>query len=122
MTRPGVRRWLDPRGRHAGTWSFIAGRLAGVGLVGYLYLHLAVLSVLARGPASWDGFVALAGHPAFLALDAVLIVGLLVHAAHGIRVALQGAGLLAGARKGLLVTLAVAGSAVGVVAIALLFR
>jgi succinate dehydrogenase/fumarate reductase cytochrome b subunit len=42
-------RWLDPRGRHLGTWAFVANRLTGLGLVAYLYLHLAILSTLLRG-------------------------------------------------------------------------
>ena len=29
-------RWLDPRGRHLGTWAFVANRLTGLGLVAYL--------------------------------------------------------------------------------------
>lgn len=120
--RRGVRGWLDPRGRHSGMWTLVAGRVAGIGLTCYLYAHLAVLSLLTRGPGTWDRFVAIAGHPAFLALDAVLVAGLLVHAAHGVRVALQGSGLLIGARRSLMVTLAVVGVAVGLVAIVLLFN
>jgi len=26
-------RWLDPRGRHLGTWAFVLNRLTGLGLV-----------------------------------------------------------------------------------------
>lgn len=103
-------------------WTLIAGRLAGVGLVCYLYAHLAVLSLLTRGPGAWDRFIAIAGHPAFLALDAVLIAGLLVHAAHGVRVGLQGSGFLVGARRSLMGTLAVLGAVIGLVATLLLFR
>lgn len=120
--RRGIRGWLDPRGRHAGMWTLIAGRLAGIGLVCYLYAHLVVLSLLTRGPGTWDQFVAIAGHPAFLALDVVLIAGLLMHAAHGVRVALQGSGLLVGSRKPLMVTLGVLVAVVGVTASVLLVR
>src|SRR5678816_4104055 len=54
-SRPRPPRWLDPRGRHLGTWAFVANRVTGLGLVGYLYLHLAILSTLLRGPEAWDG-------------------------------------------------------------------
>ena len=47
-------RWLDPRGRHLGTWAFVANRITGLGLVAYLYLHLVILSTLLRGPEAWD--------------------------------------------------------------------
>ena len=45
-----VPRWLDPHGRHLGSWAFVANRLTGLGLVVYLYLHLVILSTLLRGP------------------------------------------------------------------------
>jgi succinate dehydrogenase cytochrome b subunit len=111
--RRGLRGWVDPRGRHAGMWTLVASRVAGAGLVGYLYLHLIVLSLLTRGPDAWDRFVAIATHPAFLALDVVLIAGVLVHAAHGVRIALLGSGLLAGARRAVMVVLSVGALAVG---------
>lgn len=118
--RRGVRGWLDPRGRHAGMWAFIAGRLTGLLLAAYLYLHLAVLSLLALGPGTWDRFIGIATHPVFLALDILLIAGLLVHALHGVRVALLGSGLLIDARKALLTALTVAGVLIGLVAALLL--
>jgi succinate dehydrogenase / fumarate reductase cytochrome b subunit len=84
--------WLDPRGRGLGMWAFAVHRITGIGLVAYLLLHLLVLSILAQGPAGWDSFVALAQTPVVLALDVVLIAGILVHGLNGIRVALLGTG------------------------------
>jgi succinate dehydrogenase / fumarate reductase, cytochrome b subunit len=55
-------RWFDPRCRQVGTWAFILNRISGVGLTVYLFLHLAVLGTLARGPEAYDNFVALANH------------------------------------------------------------
>jgi succinate dehydrogenase / fumarate reductase cytochrome b subunit len=75
--------------------AFLVNRAAGLGLVAYLYLHLLMLSMLVRGPDAWDNFVDLASSPPFLALDVVLVAGLLVHAANGIRVAAIGIGLVA---------------------------
>ena len=105
-------RWLDPRGRHLGTWAFVANRLTGLGLVGYLYLHLAILSTLLRGPEAWDGLVELFRHPLFLAFDVLLVLGLAIHGLNGLRVALVGSGLLVDRQRALLVA---AGILVGLV-------
>jgi succinate dehydrogenase / fumarate reductase cytochrome b subunit len=85
--------WFDVRGRRIGMWAYVFMRLSAIGLVAYLCLHLVVLSQLAQGPAAWDGFVALAKSPAFLLLDVILIVGILVHGLNGIRLALIGFGI-----------------------------
>ena len=96
-------RWLDPRGRHLGTWAFVANRLTGLGLVAYLYLHLVILSTLLRGPEAWDGLVELFRNPLFLTFDVLLVAGLAFHGFNGLRVALVGSGLLVDRHKALLV-------------------
>ena len=88
-----LRSWFDVRGRSMSTVAFALNRLTAVGLTVYLFLHLAVLSLLVRGPESWDSFVALAKHPLFLLLDVVLLFGVVYHMANGIRVALVGMGV-----------------------------
>jgi succinate dehydrogenase / fumarate reductase cytochrome b subunit len=107
-------RWLDPRGRHLGTWAFVANRLTGLGLVAYLYLHLVILSTLLRGPEAWDGLVGLFRNPVFLAFDVLLVLGLAFHGFNGLRVALVGSGLLVDRHKALL---AAAGILVGLVSL-----
>ena len=92
VTRQPVQ-WVDLRGRRVGFWAYLAMRLSGIGLVAYLYLHLVILNQLAAGPGAWDGFVALARSPIFLALDVILIIGLLVHGLNGLRLALIGFGI-----------------------------
>jgi len=109
-------RWLDPRGRHLGTWAFVLNRLTGLGLVAYLYLHLIVLSTLLRGPDAWDGLVAVFRRPVFLALDVLLVLGLAVHGLNGLRVALVGSGLLVDRHRALLVAAGVLIGLVGLVA------
>jgi succinate dehydrogenase / fumarate reductase cytochrome b subunit len=88
-----LRAWFDVRGRSLSTLAFALNRLTAVGLTIYLFMHLAVLSLLVRGPESWDSFVALAKNPFFLLLDVVLLFGVVYHMANGIRVALVGMGV-----------------------------
>jgi len=83
-------RWFDVRGRKLGMWAYALNRIAGIGLVVYLYLHLVVLSTLSRGPGSWDAFVSLARQPYFLLLDVILLAGILIHGLNGLRVTLTG--------------------------------
>jgi len=98
----GLRRalaWFDVGGRKLGTWAFALNRLTGLALMLYLLLHLGVLTLLALGEAQWDAFIALASSPLFLALDVVLIFGILYHGLNGIRVALVGMGIAVGWQK-----------------------
>ena len=83
-------RWFDVRRRKLGMWAYALNRITGIGLVAYLYLHLGVLSILARGPGSWDAFVSLARSPYFLTLDVILLAGILIHGLNGLRVTLTG--------------------------------
>ena len=83
-------RWFDVRRRKLGMWAYALNRITGIGLVVYLYLHLGVLSLLARGQSSWDSFVSLARSPYYLALDVLLLAGILIHGLNGLRVALTG--------------------------------
>lgn len=88
-----LRAWFDVRREHVGFWAFALNRLTALGVTLYLFLHLGVLSQLARGPSQWDAFVALAHSPFYLALDVVLIFGILFHGLNGIRLALVGMGI-----------------------------
>ncbi len=97
--RRGLAAWFDPRGRDVGYWAFVLHRLTGLALVLYLALHLWVLSLLARGPQAWDDFIALARSPLFLALDVLLLFGVLFHGLNGLRVALVGLGVAAARHK-----------------------
>jgi succinate dehydrogenase / fumarate reductase cytochrome b subunit len=90
--RPVGRGWIGPRRRSVGLWAFVLHRLSGIGLVAYLYLHLAVLNQLRAGPGQWDAFMALARSPLFLALDVILLGGLLIHGLNGLRLMLVGTG------------------------------
>jgi succinate dehydrogenase / fumarate reductase cytochrome b subunit len=92
-------RWFDVRHRKAGMWAYALNRITGIGLVLYLYLHLAVLSMLSRGPGAWDAFVSLAHTPYFLTLDVVLLAGILIHGLNGLRLTVTGLGVGVKAQK-----------------------
>ena len=83
-------RWFDVRRRRLGMWAYAVNRITGIGLVVYLYLHLAVLSLLSRGPTAWDSFVSMARSPFYLSLDVILLAGILIHGLNGLRIALTG--------------------------------
>jgi succinate dehydrogenase cytochrome b556 subunit len=112
--------WLDPRGRRLSAIVFILNRLSGLFILLSLSRPLVVLSLLAGGAATWDGFVAFARSPIVLALDVVLIAGLLLHGLNGIRVALVGVGLVERERA-LFVALLVVGLVLLVVTVIRLF-
>jgi succinate dehydrogenase / fumarate reductase cytochrome b subunit len=116
-----VRDWLAVRHRGVGTWAYVANRVTGVVLVGYLYVHLAVLSLLARGPGSYDRFVDVMRSPLFLALDLVLIAAWLLHALNGLRLTIVGLGFGVRAQRTMLVAVGVASVVALIVAGVLLF-
>jgi succinate dehydrogenase / fumarate reductase, cytochrome b subunit len=111
-------RWFDVRRRRLGMWAYTLNRITGIGLVVYLYLHLGVLSLLARGQSSWDSFLTLARSPFYLALDVVLLAGILIHGLNGLRIALTGFDVGVRAQKALFGILMLA-AAVALIAAAL---
>ena len=111
-------RWFDVRRRKLGMWAYALNRITGIGLVVYLYLHLGVLSLLARGQSSWDSFVSLARSPYYLALDVLLLAGILIPGLNGLRVALTGFDIGVSAQKALFSVLMLV-AAVALVAAAL---
>ena len=121
--RRGLRGWLTHPGSGTPTWAFLANRVAALILVGYLYLHLVVLSMLVRGSDSWNSFLAIAGTRAFVAVDLVLFAAVVWHAANGVRLALVGTGIAVRRQRALLVGVVVVTVLVmGVAAVALLAK
>lgn len=111
--RRGVAGWTDVRGRRLGGWAFILNRVAGLGVLFYLYLHLLVLSQLALGAQNWDSILEnWFRNPVVLTGDVLLLAGLLLHGLNGIRVTLVGFGLVVDRQKALLIALAIVGAIV----------
>lgn len=88
-----VMSWFDPRGRTVGTWAFILNRLSALGLTFYLFMHLIVLSQLARGPEAYDNFLAMIHHPVFIAGEFLVVIAAFIHGLNGLRVALTSFGI-----------------------------
>jgi succinate dehydrogenase / fumarate reductase cytochrome b subunit len=107
---PGATAWFDVRGRGTGHWAFSLNRFTALGLTFYLYLHLAVLSMLLGGESAWHGFLELATTPVFLGLDVLLLFGLLFHGLNGLRVALVGTGIAVDHQKALFWSLMIIGA------------
>jgi succinate dehydrogenase / fumarate reductase, cytochrome b subunit len=109
---PAASGWLEPRHRGLGGRALALHRITGVVIVLYLYLHLAVLSMLLIGRSSWSSFLSLVTAKEFLVLEAVLIAAVAFHGLNGIRVALVGSGI-AVSRERALFWIAIVLAAVG---------
>jgi len=116
-----LRAWFDLRGRSISTLAFALNRLTAIGLTVYLFLHLAVLSLLLRGESGWNQFLAIARTPLFLLLDVVLLFGVVYHMFNGIRVALVGMGVAHTRHKTLFYVLVGIGLVLFAVGAALIF-
>ncbi len=100
-----VQAWFNPLKRSAGFLAFVLMRITGIGLVVYLLLHMVVIGNLLRGPAGWDSLIQTMKAPWVLALDVVLIAGILIHMLNGLRVTIIGLGFGTQSHKGLFWTL-----------------
>ena len=86
--RRAVQGWARLRRRHLGSAAFLANRVTGLLLVGYLYLHLGVLYLLTEGAGSWATVLRLFKNHYVLSLESLLILFILVHGLNGLRLAL----------------------------------
>ena len=88
-----ITKWFDPRNRQAGTWAFILNRITALGLTFYLFLHLIILSNLARGEAAYDSFLEFAHNPIVVFGEFLVVVGGIYHGLNGIRIGLTSFGI-----------------------------
>ena len=80
--------WFNPVGRRSGGWAFILQRVTALGLTFYLYLHLAVLGLLAKGPEGYDSFLELAHSPLFVFGELLVVAAGILHGLNGLRIVL----------------------------------
>ena len=91
VSKPSLRnimRWFDPRANQMGSFAFIMNRISGIGLTIYLFVHLIVLSQLAKGPQAYDQFIAVVNNPYFKASEYVVVIGVLLHGLNGLRISI----------------------------------
>jgi len=98
--RRAVLGWARLRRRHLGSAAFLANRVTGLLLVGYLYLHLGVLYLLTEGAGSWASVLRLFKNHYVLSLESLLILFILVHGLNGLRLALVENGIGVRRQKG----------------------
>lgn len=76
-----------------GWWAWLLHRITGVALVGYVLLHIGVISTALIGNSTFDSTLAFLQTPLFVVLDLGLVAAVLYHALNGIRVILFDMGL-----------------------------
>jgi succinate dehydrogenase / fumarate reductase cytochrome b subunit len=111
-------RWFDPRWRSLSNWGFILNRITALGLTLYLFLHLGVLSTLARGEAAYDAFLEIAHTPVIQVGEMLVIAAGLIHGLNGIRIALNSFGVAVTRQKQIFLGLMVL-AAIGTVVFAI---
>ena len=80
-------------GTRAGWWAWFLQRLTGVALVGYLFLHILVISTVQAGQNAFDSVLIVLQKPFFVVLDLFLITAVVYHALNGVRVLLFDLGI-----------------------------
>ena len=85
--------WFIPLGRQVGGWAFALNRVTAIGLTLYLFLHLIVLGLLAKGPDGYEGFLALTENPFIKLGEWAVVAAVFLHGLNGIRIILTSFGV-----------------------------
>lgn len=94
--QPSARRfwyWFLPLRRDIGSWAFALNRITALGLTFYLFLHLIVLGLLARGPGAYDQFLLLTENPLVKLGEWAVVAAAILHGLNGIRIVLTSFGV-----------------------------
>jgi len=97
--------WFNPTGRQVTGWGFGLNRITGLGLTVYLYLHLVILSSLARGPEAYGNFLKLIHSPIYVFGELLVVAAGIIHGFNGIRIALTSFGIAVPQQRPLYVAL-----------------
>lgn len=73
------------RWRFAGQWAWALHRLTGLGIVGFLLVHILDVTLLPLAPDVYDHTVAAYAHPYLLPMEIALVGAVLYHALNGVR-------------------------------------
>jgi succinate dehydrogenase / fumarate reductase, cytochrome b subunit len=91
-------KWFDPRGREIGTWAYILNRITALGLTLYLFIHLIVLSQLAK-PEAYGNFLELTQSWYFKLFELLVLIAGIYHGLNGLRIGLTSFGVGVGRQK-----------------------
>lgn len=69
-------------------WSWLAHRVAGVGILLFLLLHIIDIALINWGQEAFDKMLFIYRNPIFMALEIGLIAAVIFHALNGIRIIL----------------------------------
>lgn len=86
--RLGLRGWIYAGRYPAERYMYILHRIAGLGLVVYLPLHVWVTSRRLQGPQVWEQTLAALRHPLLVAGEFLVLAAFVFHALNGIRLLL----------------------------------
>ncbi len=76
--------YVTYRGK-AGQWSWLLHRLTGIGVLLFLLVHIADITLIGWGPQVFDRLLFLYRQPVFRLGEVVLVAAVLYHALNGIR-------------------------------------
>lgn len=97
--------WFNLEGREITGWGFSLNRITALGLTFYLYLHLIILSSLARGPEAYESFLKLIHSPTFIFGEFLVVAAGIIHGLNGIRIALTSFGIAVPQHRSLFIIL-----------------
>ena len=78
--------WFAIYRGQVGQWAQLLHRLTGLGIVGFLLLHIADTSLVGWGPGVYDVVTTIYHNPFVRALEIVLVGVVIYHAINGLRV------------------------------------
>lgn len=77
-----------PQNYHVGMWAFVLHRFTGLILVGYVFLHIWVISSVTVSGGTFDEAMRVFQTPLFIFLDVGLLAAFLFHMLNGLRILL----------------------------------
>jgi len=76
-----------------GMWAWLLFRISGLVLVGYLFVHIGVISLGRAGADKLDQMLDLFHNPVMVFLELMLVGAVLYHALNGVRIVLMDLGI-----------------------------
>lgn len=96
-------------GRGLGMWAFWLHRLTGLAMVGYLLMHILVISTVVGGAGSFNAAMKFLKAPLFILLEMGLLAIILIHGLNGLRIVLFDLGYGVKKQKQIFIALMIVG-------------